>query len=134
MIAVGDDESKIELLGSILKSAVWTMRLAATGSATSVECPMDLSTDLLHAPITLLLKLNAKAIATDLQFLSLAIENGELAKRESQGLTRATDEVLLRSRSDRQFRQHPFETRYCLPDQRRDSALYAHPNYASHRH
>jgi hypothetical protein len=82
VIAVGDDESKIELLGSpIFKSAVWTTRLAAKGSATNVECSMDLSTDLLHAPIALLLKLNAKAIATDLQFLKRAIENGEVAKR-----------------------------------------------------
>lgn len=82
VIALSGNESKVELLGSpIFKSAVWTMRLTAMGSGTKAECSMDMSTDLLHAPIGLLLKLNAKAIATDLQFLKRAIENGEVAKR-----------------------------------------------------
>ena len=57
------------------------MRFVAKDSGTIVGCEMDMSTDLLRAPIGLLLKLNAKAIATDLQFLKRAIENGEVAKR-----------------------------------------------------
>lgn len=82
VVAVGRDESKVELVNSsIFKSAVWTTRLAAEGNGTIVECEMDMSTDLLRAPIALLLKLNAKAIATDLQFLKRAIEHGEVAKR-----------------------------------------------------
>ncbi|HTH53646.1 MAG TPA: hypothetical protein VL495_06825 [Edaphobacter sp.] len=82
VVAVGEDESKVELVNStIFKSAVWTMRLATKGNSTNVECEMDLSTDLLRAPIGLLLKLNEKAIATDLQFLKRAIEDGEVAKR-----------------------------------------------------
>lgn len=82
VVAVDGDESKVGLVNSpIFKSAVWTTRLAAKGNGTIVECEMDMSTDLLRAPIGLLLKLNAKAIATDLQFLKRAIENGEVAKR-----------------------------------------------------
>jgi Polyketide cyclase / dehydrase and lipid transport len=82
VIAIDGDEAKLALLNSpIFKSAIWTMRLVETGSGTKVACEMDLSTDLLRAPIGLLLKLNAKAIATDLQFLKRAIENGEVAKR-----------------------------------------------------
>ena len=82
VIAVGDDESKVELVNSsTFKSAVWTMRLVPKGNSTNVECEMDMSTDLLRAPIGLLLKLNSQAIATDLQFLKRAIENGEVAKR-----------------------------------------------------
>ena len=82
VIATDGDESKAELVNSrIFKSAVWTMRLAAKGNGTTVECEMDMSTDLLRAPVGLLLKLNEKAIATDLQFLKRAIENGEVAKR-----------------------------------------------------
>ena len=80
--AADSDESKVELVNSpIFKSATWTTRLAANGNGTMVECEMDMSTDLLRAPIGLLLKLNGKAIATDLQFLKRAIENGEVAKR-----------------------------------------------------
>jgi hypothetical protein len=82
VLAIGDDESTIQLLHSpLFKSATWTMRLAAEGAGTSVTCSMDMSTDLLRAPIGVLLKLNAKAIATDLQFLKRAIEEGEVAKR-----------------------------------------------------
>ena len=82
MVAVDGNESKAELVNSpIFKSAVWTMRLAAKGNGTMVECEMDMSTDLLRTPIGLLLKLNEKAITTDLQFLKRAIENGEVAKR-----------------------------------------------------
>jgi hypothetical protein len=82
VVAIDGDESKAELVNSrLFKSAVWTKRLAAKGGGTSVECEMDMSTDLLRAPIGLLLKLNEKAIATDLQFLKRAIENGEVAKR-----------------------------------------------------
>ena len=82
VVAIDGDESKVELINSpIFRSAVWTTRLAAKGNGTSVECEMDMATDLLRAPIGLLLKLNAKAIATDLQFLKRAIENGEVAKR-----------------------------------------------------
>ena len=82
VIAVDGDESKVELVNSpLFKSAVWTTRLAAKGNGTIVECEMDMSTDLLRAPIGLLLKPNARAIATDLQFLKRAIENGEVAKR-----------------------------------------------------
>jgi len=82
VVAVAGDESKAELVNSpIFKSAVWTMRLAAKGNGTTVECEMDMSTDLLRAPIGLLLKLNEKAILADLQFLKRAIENGEVAKR-----------------------------------------------------
>jgi len=82
VVAVDGDESKVELVNSpIFKSAVWTTRLAAKDNGTMVECEVDMSTDLLRAPIGILLKLNAKAIATDLQFLKRAIENGEVAKR-----------------------------------------------------
>jgi hypothetical protein len=82
VVAIDGDESKVALVNSpLFKSAVWTMRFAAKGNGTAVECEMDMSTDLLRAPVGLLLKLNAKAIATDLQFLKRAIENGEVAKR-----------------------------------------------------
>jgi hypothetical protein len=82
VIAVGDDESQVQLVNSpLFKSAVWTMRLAAKGRGTSVTCAMDMSTDWLRAPLGMLLKLNANAIATDLQFLKRAVENGEVAKR-----------------------------------------------------
>jgi hypothetical protein len=82
VVAVDGDETKAELVNSpIFKSAVWTMRLAAKGNGTMVACEMDMSTDLLRTPIGLLLKLNEKAIATDLQFLKRAIENAEVAKR-----------------------------------------------------
>jgi len=82
VVAVDGDESKGELVNSpIFKSAVWTPRLATKDDGTIVECEMDMATDLLRAPTGLLLKLNAKAIATDLQFLKRAIENGEVAKR-----------------------------------------------------
>jgi Polyketide cyclase / dehydrase and lipid transport len=82
VLAIDGDESKAELTNSqLFKSAVWTMRLAAKGDGTTVECEMDMATDLLRAPVGLLLKLNKKAIATDLQFLKRAIENGEVAKR-----------------------------------------------------
>jgi len=46
-----------------------------------VACDMDMTTSWLHAPVGLLLALNSKAVATDLQFLKRAIENGEVAKR-----------------------------------------------------
>jgi hypothetical protein len=82
VVAIDGDESKAGLINSrLFKSAVWTMRLAAKDNGTMVECEMDMSTDPLRAPIGLLLKLNEKAIATDLQFLKRAIENGEVAKR-----------------------------------------------------
>jgi hypothetical protein len=82
VVAVDGDEGKVALVNSpIFKSAIWTMRFAAKDSGTIVGCEMAMSTDLLRAPIGLLLKLNAKAIATDLQFLKRAIENGEVAKR-----------------------------------------------------
>jgi len=82
VVAVAGDESRAELVNSsIFKSAVWTMRLAAKGNGTMVECEMDMSTDLLRTPIGLLLKLSEKAIFADLQFLKRAIENGEVAKR-----------------------------------------------------
>ena len=82
VVAINGDESKVELVNSpIFKSAVWTMRLTEKREGTIVECEMDVSTDLLRTPIGLLLKLNARAIATDLQFLKRAIENGEVAKR-----------------------------------------------------
>jgi hypothetical protein len=82
VLAIDGDESKAELINSrMFKSAVWTMRLAEKGNGTTVECEMDMSTDLLRSPIGLLLKLNEKAIATDLKFLKRAIENGEVAKR-----------------------------------------------------
>lgn len=82
VVAVGEDESKVELVNSpIFKSAVWTIRLATKGDGTNVECEMEMSTDVFRAPIGLLLKLNARAIATDLQFLKRAIEDGEVAKR-----------------------------------------------------
>jgi hypothetical protein len=82
VVDINGDEAKIALVNSpLFKSAIWIMRLVERGSGTKVACEMNLSTDLLHAPIGLLLKLNAKAIATDLQFLKRAIENGEVAKR-----------------------------------------------------
>lgn len=82
VIAVNGDESKVKLLNSpVFRSAVWTMSLASAGSGTIVKCSMDMSTDLLRTPVGILLKMNAKAIATDLQFLKRAIENGEVAKR-----------------------------------------------------
>jgi hypothetical protein len=69
-VAFEGDESKAGLINSrLFKLAVWTVRLAAKGDGTMVECEMDMSTDLLRAPIGLLLKLNGKTIATDLQFL-----------------------------------------------------------------
>jgi polyketide cyclase/dehydrase/lipid transport protein len=82
VVAVGGDEGRVALVNSPnFKSAVWTLRFATQDIGTIVQCQMDLSTDLLHAPIGLLLRLNRKAIASDLQFLKRAIENGEVAKR-----------------------------------------------------
>lgn len=80
--AIDGDECKAVLVNSpIFKLAIWTMRLTAKGHGTTVECEMEMSTDMLRAPIGFLLRLNANAIATDLQFLKRAIENGEVAKR-----------------------------------------------------
>jgi len=82
VIAVEGDETKIELVNSpTFTSAIWTMGLEAKAEGTNVRCELDMSTDVLRAPVGLLLKLNEKAIATDLQFLKRAIEHGEVAKR-----------------------------------------------------
>jgi hypothetical protein len=82
VIAVESDKTKIELVNApMFTSAIWSMSLKAHGDGTNVRCEMDMSTDVLRAPIGLLLKLNEKAITTDLQFLKRAIEHGEVATR-----------------------------------------------------
>ena len=82
VVAMDGDESKAVLENSpIFRSAVWTLRLSARNEGTKVTCEIDMTTSWRHAPIGLLLALNGKAIATDLQFLKRAIEHGEVAKR-----------------------------------------------------
>ena len=82
VVALDGDESKAALENSpIFRSAVWTMRLSPRDDATMVTCEMDMTTRWRHAPIGMLLVLNRKAVATDLQFLKRAIEHGEVAKR-----------------------------------------------------
>jgi len=73
-------ESRLRIQRS-LDRRVWTIRLATKDQGTMVACDMDMTTSWLHAPVGLLLALNSKAVATDLQFLKRAIENGEVAKR-----------------------------------------------------
>src|ERR1700742_1571397 len=82
VLAIDGDESKAALENSpIFRSAVWTLRLSAKDEGTKVACEIDMTTGWRHAVIGLLLALNRKAIATDLQFLKRAIEHGEVAKR-----------------------------------------------------
>jgi len=82
VLAIEGDESKAALENSpVFRSAVWTVRLSAEDEGTKVACEIDMTTRWRHAAIGLLLVLNKKAIATDLQFLKRAIEHGEVAKR-----------------------------------------------------
>jgi hypothetical protein len=82
VLAIDGDESKAALENSpIFRSAVWTLRLSARDGGTRVACEIDMTTRWRHAFLGLLLALNRKAIATDLQFLKRAIEYGEVAKR-----------------------------------------------------
>ena len=82
VVAIDGDESKAALENSpIFRSAVWTLRLLARNEGTEVTCEIDMMTSWRHALIGLLLALNRKALATDLQFLKRAIEHGEVAKR-----------------------------------------------------
>lgn len=82
VVAIDGDESKAALENSpIFRSAVWTLRLATQDGGTRVTCEIDMMTSWLYAPLGLLLALNRRAIATDLQFLRRAIEHGEVAKR-----------------------------------------------------
>jgi len=79
LISIEGDESKVALEDSpTFKSAIWTMRLSPKGNGTIVNCDMKATASW---PIGVLLALNKKAIATDLQFLKRAIEHGEIAKR-----------------------------------------------------
>lgn len=82
IVAIDGDESKVVLENSpVFKEAVWTMRLAPKDSGTRIDCEMEMTTTWRNAFIGALLKLNSKAIATDLIFLKRAIEHGEVAKR-----------------------------------------------------
>jgi hypothetical protein len=79
IVSIEGDESRLALEDSpLFKAAIWTLRLSAKGHGTLVNCDVDATTSW---PVSLLLALNRRAIANDLQFMKRAIEHGEIAKR-----------------------------------------------------